>query len=194
MAGASRSTRVEVATAGGLAPRGLPGLGEQGLPALPLPSASGNPWPGLGVQGRMGPGGGSCRKQGSVLGWFPGPQPRIWNPVSLGWPHRGRGSRDAAGGRRVMRPLCAGAGLGSRVAVVQGLVHPELWPHANSSVPTFCRLALQASRGITPSRPACVTGRSSSSPSTPWRPHPCTRPAGAPTITSRSPTKTSSPA
>ena len=51
----------------------------------------------------------------------------------------------------------------------------------------------QASRGITRSHPACVTERSSSSLSTPWHPRPCTRLAAAPTTTSRSPTKTSSP-
>lgn len=51
----------------------------------------------------------------------------------------------------------------------------------------------QASLGITPSRPACVTERSLSSLSTPWRPPPCTLLAAAPTTTSRSPTKTSSP-
>lgn len=60
--------------------------------------------------------------------------------------------------------------------------------------PPSCRLAPQASRGIIRSRPACVTERSSSSLSTPWRPRPCTRPAAAPTTTSRSPTRTSSPA
>lgn len=44
-----------------------------------------------------------------------------------------------------------------------------------------------------PSPPACATERSSSSPSTPWRPRRCTRPAAAPTTTTnRSPTRTSS--
>lgn len=50
----------------------------------------------------------------------------------------------------------------------------------------------QASRGTTPSRPACVTVRSLCSLSTPWRPRPCTQRPPAPTTTSRSPTRTSS--
>lgn len=58
-----------------------------------------------------------------------------------------------------------------------------------------CHVSVQVSLGTTPSRPACATERSSSSPLTPWRPRPCTPRATAPTTTTnRSPTRTSSPA
>lgn len=57
----------------------------------------------------------------------------------------------------------------------------------------FPILSPQVFLGTIPSRPACATGRSSCSPSTPWPPPPCIHQETAPTTTtSRSPTRTSS--
>lgn len=58
-----------------------------------------------------------------------------------------------------------------------------------------CNSLAQVFLGTIPSLRACATVRSSSSPSTPWRPRPCTRRAAAPTTTTNKwPTRTSSPA
>lgn len=146
------------------------------------------------VRGDRGPHSGHPGSSGHH--WGPGilcwsTEPRAWN-LGLPGPAQGRNSGSLAprwGVGRQQSPAlgpCAGAGWRCFSA----------WSPASLTLTLLPALLLppsQASRGITPSPPACVTARSSSSPSTPWRPHPCTRLAVAPTTTSRSPTKTSSP-
>lgn len=124
-----------------------------------------------------GPGRGCSREQGCV---------RVFQDLPLG-----RTSPGPSQGWELTRGLCA---WGWREGMI-GTPSPELCGQSCFSILNSGPLSppSQASLGITRSHPACVTERSLSSLSTPWRPPPCTRPAAAPTTTSRSPTKTSNP-
>lgn len=138
-------------------------------------------------QGR-GPGSSGCSREQeqSLVSW----------DLSLGRTARGPGGTE---GQELGESVCGQAerGEGRALRPVGGgqlcfsSLNSGLW-HLLFTFPPLLSPPSKASRGITRSHPACVTERSLSSLSTPWRPRPCTPPAAAPTTTSRSPTKTSS--